>query len=74
MERRGRRRVLALVVIFLVEFFPLVAIDWHKGSYLYGETPETVAIARSLATHGTFADAYGNTGLRLTPLCSIQSC
>ncbi len=57
-----RHRVLICSVIFLVGFILRVGIDWRKGSYNYEETPETVGIARSLVTQGTFADAYGKTG------------
>ena len=51
-------RVCALV--FLAAFAVRVGLMFATQSYLYPDSGEVLAIAKSLATHGAFADAYCN--------------
>ncbi|MGO9085988.1 MAG: hypothetical protein ACLQBK_12235 [Candidatus Sulfotelmatobacter sp.] len=52
----------ASVLIFVLALSVRLVIIFTTKTYLYIEHTEAVRIATSLATRGTFADAYGHTG------------
>ena len=50
------------LIIFLLGFFIRLSIVIFRKTYTYIEYTEVVNIARSLASKGTFSDAFFNTG------------